>query len=241
MTNLFQKPIQLYSTGTPNGDKVHIFLEEAEIPYEAHTINIRVGEQLLPEFIAINPNNRIPVIIDPNNDNIKVFESAAILIYLAERIGKFLPPVSETKKRYEVLEWTMWQMGGVGPMFGQLNHFNSRDEKVPYAITRYHEESKRLLRILNKQLETEASKQTQNEKNSELWVAGGKYSIADICLYPWVRGYYQKRPEELESGAPFTKKWLEQIGKRPAVIRGEALCKIDNLSDPTAFGTFVKK
>jgi len=222
----FAKPIQLYSCGTPNGEKVHIYLEEAGIPFEQHIINIRIGEQLTPEFIAINPNNRIPAIVDPNTD-LKVFESAAILIYLAEKTGKFLPPVSEPKKRYEVLEWVMWQMGGVGPMMGQFNHFNSRDEKIQYAIDRYTNESFRLLRVLNSQLQ------------GKEYVAAGEYSIADICLWPWVKLFTGKFKEESDK-LTHVKAWVERIGEREGVQRGLKVCKIDSLPDPKGFGTFQK-
>jgi len=219
--------IQLYSCGTPNGDKVHIFLEEAGIPYEAHTINIRVGEQLQPAFLAINPNNRIPAIVDPTGDNGKpltIFESAAILIYLAEKHGnKFFAPATKIKEHYEILEWVMWQMGGVGPMFGQYNHFFSRTEKDEYAIERYRNESIRLMNVLEKQLE------------GKEWIAAGEYTIADMILYPWIHAVASKIDL-----APYKnlKRWDEKITARPAVQRAVKVCRIDSLPDPKKFGTF---
>jgi len=225
------KPIQVYSCGTPNGDKVHIYLEEAGIPYDAHTINIRVGEQFLPEFLAINPNNRIPAIVDPTGDNGKslpVFESAAILIYLAEKNGnKFFAPTSKPKERYEILEWVEWQMGGVGPMFGQFNHFNSRDQKDEYAIERYKNESLRLITILDSKLE------------GKEWVAAGEYTIADMVLYPWIHAIIPKLGNEAATFAN-VKRWDDKISARPAVQKAQKVCRIDALPDANAFGTFKK-
>ena len=145
--------IQLYTWATPNGKKVSVMLEEVELPYEVHPINIAKGDQLKPEYLAINPNNKIPAIIDtdgPGGKPLKLFESGAILMYLAEKTGKFLP--QEMAKRYEVIQWLMFQMGGVGPMFGQANYFYRLEEKVPFAIDRYYKEAIRLYKVLEQTL-----------------------------------------------------------------------------------------
>jgi GST-like protein len=166
--------IQLYTWATPNGKKVSVMLEELELPYEVHPINIAKGDQLKPEYLAINPNNKIPAIIDsdgPDGKPLKLFESGAILMYLAEKTGKFLP--QEMAKRYEVIQWLMFQMGGVGPMFGQANYFYRLEEKVPFAIERYYKEAIRLYKVLE---------QTLGQRD----YLAGDYSIADIATYPWV-------------------------------------------------------
>lgn len=200
--------IDAYSWPTPNGHKVHIMLEECKLPYKAHPVNIGAGEQFKPEFLAISPNNRIPAIVDsdgPDGKPISVFESGAILLYLAGKTGKFLP--KDTRGKYKVLEWLMWQMGGVGPMFGQANHFiNYAPEKVPYGITRYTNETKRLMGVLDKQL----------SKNA--FVAGKSYSIADIAIFPWVRGLTDERITWADY--PHARRWLDEVAARPAVQRG---------------------
>lgn len=203
--------IQLYTWATPNGKKVSVMLEEVELPYEVHPINIAKGDQLKPEYLAINPNNKIPAIIDtdgPGGKPLKLFESGAILMYLAEKTGKFLP--QEMTKRYEVIQWLMFQMGGVGPMFGQANYFYRLEEKVPFAIDRYYKEAIRLYKVLE---------QTLGQRD----YLAGDYSIADIATYPWV-GRHDGHNVKLEE-FPNVKRWFETISQRPAVKRGMAVPK----------------
>jgi GST-like protein len=195
--------IDLYTFTTPNGRKASVMLEEVGLPYNVHKIDITKNEQFTPEYIAINPNSKIPAILDQDTD-IKVFESGAILIYLAEKTGKFLP--IDQKGRFEVLEWLMWQMGGVGPMSGQLNHFKRfAPEKIPYAIARYEKETLRLYGVLDKQL---ADKE----------FICGDYSIADIATFPWV-SIYESQGLTLDNH-PNLKRWVETLQQRPAVQRG---------------------
>ena len=204
--------IQLYTWATPNGKKVSVMLEEVELPYEVHPINIAKGDQLKPEYLAINPNNKIPAIIDtdgPGGKPLKLFESGAILMYLAEKTGKFLP--QEMAKRYEVIQWLMFQMGGVGPMFGQANYFYRLEEKVPFAIERYYKEAIRLYKVLE---------QTLGQRD----YLAGDYSIADIATYPWV-GRHDGHNVKLEE-FPNVKRWFETISQRPAVKRGMAVPKM---------------
>ena len=204
--------IQLYTWATPNGKKVSVMLEEVEIPYEVHPINIAKGDQLKPEYLAINPNNKIPAIIDtdgPGGKPMKLFESGAILMYLAEKTGKFLP--QEMAKRYEVIQWLMFQMGGVGPMFGQANYFYRLEEKVPFAIERYYKEAIRLYKVLE---------QTLGQRD----YLAGDYSIADIATYPWV-GRHDGHNVKLEE-FPNVKRWFETISQRPAVKRGMTVPKM---------------
>ncbi len=203
--------IQLYTWGTPNGKKVSIMLEEVGLPYEVHPIDLGKGEQFSPEYLAINPNNKIPAIIDsdgPGGKSLTLFESGAILMYLAEKSGKFWP--QDIRKRYEVIQWLMFQMGGVGPMFGQANYFFRLQEKVPYAIERFHKEALRLYNVLNKEL-------GQRE------YLAGEYSIADIATYPWVWRHetHQVKLEEF----PNVKRWFDAISARPAVERGMEIPK----------------
>ena len=203
--------IQLYTWATPNGKKVSVMLEEVELPYEVHSINIAKGDQLKPEYLAINPNNKIPAIIDidgPGGKPLKLFESGAILMYLAEKTGKFLP--QEMAKRYEVIQWLMFQMGGVGPMFGQANYFYRLEEKVPFAIERYYKEAIRLYKVLE---------QTLGQRD----YLAGDYSIADIATYPWV-GRHDGHNVKLEE-FPNVKRWFDVISQRPAVKRGMAVPK----------------
>jgi len=198
--------IQLYTWATPNGRKISIMLEEIELPYEVHPVDLGRGDQLKPEFSAINPNRKIPAIIDsdgPGGQPLKLFESGAILMYLAEKSGKLLP--QERRRRYEVIQWLMFQMGGVGPMFGQANYFFKLEEKVPYAIERFHKEALRLYGVLDKEL-------GQRE------YLAGEYSIADIATYPWV-GRHQGHQVKLEDFAN-VKRWFDALSKRPAVKRG---------------------
>lgn len=198
--------IDLYTFTTPNGRKPAIMLEEVEIPYNIKMIDISKQEQFTPEYIAINPNSKIPAIIDRETD-ITVFESGAVLMYLAQKTGKFMP--TDLKKKYEVVEWLMFQMGSVGPMFGQLGHFkNSAPEKIPYAINRYETETLRLFTVLDGQLETKEFIATD-------------YSIADMAIYPWVAAY-QYLGVSLNNH-PHLKRWVKTMQKRPAVKRGMKL------------------
>ena len=202
--------IDVYYWPTPNGHKITIFLEETGTPYKIVPVNIGKGEQFAPEFLKFSPNNRMPAIIDhegPGGKPISIFESGAILMYLAEKTGKLMP--TETRAKYNVIEWLMFQMAGVGPMFGQRGHFmRAAPEKIPYAIERYTNESRRLLNVIDKRL-------------SESEYLAGAYSIADIATYPWVVGT-RREPEQLESRPNF-KRWLDAIGERPAVKKGVAV------------------
>jgi GSH-dependent disulfide-bond oxidoreductase len=204
-----QTMIDFYTFTTPNGRKVSIMLEEVGLPYTPHVIDIRKGDQFTPEFVAINPNSKIPAIVDQES-GLSIFESGAILIYLAEKTGKFLP--TETKARFQVLEWLMLQMGSIGPIFGQLNHFRKyAPEQIPYAIARYETETLRLYSVLDKQL-------AANE------FVCGDYSIADMAIYPWV-AIYKFQGLTLDSH-PHLKRWVEAIAQRPAVQRGMAVPKL---------------
>jgi GSH-dependent disulfide-bond oxidoreductase len=198
--------IQLYSWKTPNGRKVSVMLEEIALPYEVHAVDLGKGQQFTPEYLAINPNNKIPSIIDtdgPGGKPLTLFESGAILMYLAEKTGKFWP--QDMRKRYEVIQWLMFQMGGVGPMFGQANYFFRLEEKVPYAIDRFHKEALRLYRVLEQEL-------------SKKEFLAGEYSIADIATYPWV-GRHDIHQVKLED-FPSVKRWFDTISARPAVQKG---------------------
>ncbi|MBD2460119.1 glutathione S-transferase N-terminal domain-containing protein [Oscillatoria sp. FACHB-1407] len=195
--------IDLYTFTTPNGRKASVMLEEVGLPYQTHVIDIRKNDQFTPEFVAINPNSKIPAIVDHDAD-ITVFESGAILIYLAEKTGQLLP--TEAKARFNVLQWLMFQMGGVGPMFGQLNHFKKfAPEQIPYAINRYEKETLRLYGVLDKQLQDHE-------------YICGDYSIADIATYPWV-AIYNFQGLTLDEH-PNLKRWVETVAARPAVQRG---------------------
>ena len=211
--------IQLYSLGTPNGQKVSVALEEMELPYEAHKIDIMNGDQFTDEFVAINPNSKIPAIVDPNGPNgepLAVFESGAILIYLAEKSGKCLP--SDPAARSECLQWLFFQVGGVGPMFGQFGHFYKyAKEKIPYGIERYQNETKRLLGVLEKRLQ-------EGE-----FLIGAEYTIADMATFPWVGcldwGYKAAETLELES-FPTVMAWYDRCRERPASVRGLEVTKV---------------
>ncbi len=199
--------IDLYYWTTPNGHKITMFLEEAGLPYNIFPINIGSGDQFKPEFLKIAPNNRIPAIIDREptvgGEPISVFESGAILLYLAEKTNKLIP--TDVRDRVAALEWLFWQMGGLGPMAGQNHHFNRyAPEKIPYAIDRYVNETGRLYGVLNKRLE------------SREFVAGS-YSIADIASYPWITGY-ELQGQNLDN-FPHLKRWFEAIKARPSTIR----------------------
>ena len=195
--------IDLYTWTTPNGRKVSIALEELGLPYTSHAIDINKDEQFAPDFLKISPNNRIPAIVDRDN-GLSVFESGAILIYLADKTGKLLPKDGEA--RYRVLEWLMWQMGGVGPMIGQAHHFLRQNPgKAPYAEERYHKEALRLYGVLDRRLE------------GRDFVAGD-YSIADIAIWPWIARFEWHRVD-LNQFAN-VKRWYVSIAKRPAVQKG---------------------
>ena len=200
--------IEVYSWATPNGHKVHIMLEECGLPYRAHAVDIGAGDQFKPEFLAISPNNKIPAITDPDGPGgkpISLFESGAILLYLAAKTGRFLP--TDLAARYEVLEWLMFQMGGVGPMLGQAHHFRIyAPEKIPYAIDRYTNEAKRLYGVMNKRLA------------KRKYIAGSDYSIADMAIFPWLRSWKNQGIEWNDH--PHLKGWFDEIAARPAVVRG---------------------
>jgi GST-like protein len=199
--------IDLYYWTTPNGHKITIYLEETGLAYKIIPVNISKGDQLKPEFLAISPNNRIPAIVDrePTEGGapVAVFESGAILQYLAEKTGKLMP--SNLRGRYEVIQWLFWQMGGLGPMAGQNHHFSQyAPEKIPYAIDRYVRETNRLYGVLNKHLADRA-------------FIAGDYSIADIAAYPWIVPH-QRQGQSLED-FPHLKRWFEAIRSRPATVR----------------------
>ena len=199
--------IDLYTWGTPNGRKVSIMLEECALPYRVHAVDITKGDQSKPDFVAINPNSKIPAIIDsdgPDGQALTLFESGAILIYLAEKTGRFLP--SDARGRATVLQWLMFQMGGIGPMFGQTHHFRRfAPEQIPYAIDRYSNETRRLYGVLDKRL-------------SEAEFLAGDYSIADIATYPWV-SRHEWQGVDL-AGLPNVARWAKTIAARPAVEKG---------------------
>jgi GST-like protein len=199
--------IDLYTWSTPNGRKVSIMLEETGLPYRVHPIDIGRGDQFSPEFLAINPNNRIPAIVDqdgPEGKPFPLFESGAILLYLAWKTGRFLPqPVT---RQFECMQWLMFQMGGVGPMFGQVHHFlRSAPEPVPYAIERYTREARRLYKVLDGHLDKHA-------------YLADEYSVADIATYPWVARHDWHKVDLAEF--PAVKRWFDTIGTRRAVQAG---------------------
>lgn len=197
--------IELYTSSTPNGWKISIALEEMELDYNTHHVHIMEGEQKQDWYVKLNPNGRIPTIVDTDNDNFVVFESGAILIYLAEKTGRFLP--EDPKQRSVVLQWLMFQMGGIGPMQGQANVFyRYAPEKIPYAISRYQNECRRLFEVLDTRLEDNA------------YLGGEAYSIADMATWPWVRGYEWGGLNI--DGLSNLQRWINDIGSRPAVQRG---------------------
>ena len=200
--------IEVYSWATPNGHKVHIMLEECGLPYRVHPIDIGAGDQFAADFLAISPNNKIPAIVDPDGPDgkpISIFESGAILLYLAGKTGQLMP--DSVRDKYAVLEWLMFQMGGVGPMLGQAHHFRIyAPEKIPYAVERYSNEAKRLYGVMNKQL----------AKNK--YIAGKQYSIADIAIFPWLRSWKNQGIDWTDH--PHLKGWFDEIAARPAVKRG---------------------
>jgi glutathione S-transferase len=199
--------IDLYTAPTPNGRKVSIALEELGAAYEVHAIDLKSGAQKAPDFLAINPNGRIPAIVDRDADNFAVFESGAILLYLAEKYGRLLP--ASPTGRSTVIQWLMWQMGGLGPMHGQANvFFRYFPEKIPSVIKRYQDETMRLFGVMDRRLEQEE-------------FLAVEYSIADIACWPWVMQHDWAGLDI--SHLPNLQRWLAAIGKRPAVIRGAAV------------------
>lgn len=206
--------IELYYWPTPNGHKITLFLEEAGLPYRIVPVDIGAGDQFKPEFLAFSPNNRMPAIIDrapaDGGEPIGVFESGAILVYLAEKTGRFLPP--DLRGRKAVLEWLFWQMGGLGPMSGQAGHFlNYAQEAIPYAQARYGNEVKRLYGVLDRQLARHA------------FVAGESYSIADMAIYPWA-AIWERLQQDI-AAFPALDRWLEIVKARPATARAYALAE----------------
>jgi GST-like protein len=203
--------IDLHYWPTPNGHKVSILLEELEVPYAVFPVNIGRGEQFHPEFLKLSPNNRMPAVVDRDpaggGEPIAMFESGAILMYLAEKYGRFLP--QDVRGRYEVVQWVMWQMGGLGPMLGQNNHFrNYAPEQVPYAKDRYFREAERLYGVLDRRL-------------ADREFVAGAYSVADIASFPWARGA-DRQGIDL-AGYPNVARWITTIAARPAVVRGLAV------------------
>jgi len=213
--------IEVHTWPTPNGHKVHIMLEETGLPYEVHPVDIGSGAQFDPAFLAISPNNKIPAIVDrdgPGGRPISIFESGAILLYLAEKAGKLLPTAPHA--RWAAVEWLMFQMGSIGPMFGQYNHFNNyASEKIPYAVERYTNEVGRLYRVLDRRLA------------AATWLAGDEYSVADIAVFPWVRSNSRKG-EKLGADLPNVRRWYAAIDARPAVQRGFAVLSDRQRSGP---------
>lgn len=199
--------IDLYTWATPNGHKIHIMLEECALPYTAHAIDIGAGDQFRPEFLAISPNNKIPAIVDtdgPDGKSISMFESGAILLYLAAKTGKFLP--TEVRGKYLALQWLMFQMGGFGPMLGQAHHFRIyAPERIDYAVNRYTNEAKRLYGVIDKRL-------------AQAEFVAGEYSIADMAIFPWTRSHSNQGIDLADY--PNVKRWYEAINARPAVKRG---------------------
>ncbi|MFZ6639254.1 glutathione binding-like protein [Undibacterium sp. TC4M20W] len=200
--------IDVYSWPTPNGHKVHIMLEECGLPYRAIPVDIGAGDQFKADFLAISPNNKIPAIVDadgPDGKPIALFESGAILIYLAGKTGLFLGKTD--REKYEALQWLMFQMGSVGPMLGQAHHFRIyAPEKIAYAVDRYTNETKRIYGVIDKQLE------------KTTYLAGEKYGIADIATFPWTRSFANQGVDWAEF--PNAKRWFDAISQRPAVQRG---------------------
>jgi GST-like protein len=204
--------IDVYSWATPNGHKVHIMLEECGLrlgrDWQVHAVNIGAGDQFKPDFLKISPNNKIPALVDsdgPDGKPISLFESGAILLYLAAKTGKFLP--RSDRKKFEVLQWLMFQMGGLGPMLGQAHHFRIyAPEKIAYAIDRYTNEAKRLYGVLERQL--------VNNK----YVAGNQYTVADIAIFPWLRSWQNQGIDWADF--PHVKAWFDLVSQRPAVQRG---------------------
>ena len=209
--------IDLYTAATPNGQKVHIMLEETGLPYNEHYVSIDKGEQFAPEFLAISPNNKIPAIVDhdgPGGETVSIFESGCILQYLAEKTGRFLPDTP--LKRIETMEWLFWQMGGFGPMLGQAHHFRAyAPERIQYAYDRYSNEAQRLYQVLDRRLA------------GRDYVAAGEYTIADMAIFPLCR-LHGRQGQDL-ADHPNVKRWFDAIAQRPAVIRDMA--KLEDKAD----------
>ncbi len=216
--------IDVYSWPTPNGHKIHIMLEECGLPYRAVPVNIGAGDQFKPEFLKISPNNKVPALTDPDGPDgkpISLFESGAILLYLAGKTGRFLPGTD--REKYEVLQWLMFQMGGVGPMLGQNHHFRLyAPEKMEYAINRYTNEARRIYSVIDRRL------------SESPWLGGRDYSIADIATFPWLRNW--ERQGIVLSDYPALQAWFDKIAQRPAVQRGvQVLAELRRpLVDPKA-------
>jgi len=209
--------IEVYSWATPNGHKIHVMLEECGLAYRAIPVDIGKGEQFAPEFLAISPNNKIPAIVDPDGPDgepISIFESGAILLYLATKTGRFLPP--DLRGRYRTMEWLMFQMGSVGPMLGQAHHFRLyAPEKIPYAVDRYSNEARRIYGVIDRRL------------RESHYIAADEYTIADIAIFPWLRSW--KNQGIVLDEFPALKAWFEGIAARPAVQRGvEVLASLRN-------------
>ena len=200
--------IEVYSWATPNGHKIHIMLEECGLAYRAIPVNIGAGDQFAPEFLRISPNNKIPAILDPDGPDgepISIFESGAILLYLAAKTGRFLP--ADLRGRYRTLEWLMFQMGSVGPMLGQVHHFRLyAPEPIPYAVDRYSNEARRLYGVIDRRL------------GQSRYIAADEYTIADIAIFPWLRSW--KNQGIVLEEFPALKAWFDGIAARPAVQRG---------------------
>ena len=211
--------IELYTWPTPNGQKVHLMLEETGLPYQVHPVNIGAGEQFQPDFLTISPNNKMPAIVDtegPDGQPISVFESGAILMYLGEKTGRFYPQAP--RERWQVTQWLMFQMASVGPMFGQRGHFrNYAPEKIQYALDRYGNETKRIYGVIDRRL-------------AEVPYVAGEYSIADMAIFPWTRGHARQGIDIAEF--PNVKRWIDAINARPAVQKGLELLKDKIRSTP---------
>jgi GSH-dependent disulfide-bond oxidoreductase len=209
--------IEVYSWATPNGHKIHVMLEECGLAYRAIPVDIGKGDQFAPEFLAISPNNKIPAIVDPDGPDgepISIFESGAILLYLAAKTGRFLP--QDLRGRYRTLEWLMFQMGSVGPMLGQVHHFRLyAPEKIAYAVDRYSNEARRIYGVIDRRL------------GASRYIAADEYTIADIAIFPWLRSW--KNQGIVLDEFPALKAWFEGIAARPAVQRGvEVLASLRN-------------
>lgn len=200
--------IEVYSWATPNGHKVHIMLEECGLPYRVHAVDIGAGDQFKPEFLAISPNNKIPAIVDPDGPDgkpISLFESGAILLYLAAKTGRFLP--DDVRGKYAALQWLMFQMGSIGPLLGQAHHFRIyAPERIDYAVDRYTNEARRLYGVMDKRLA------------NSTYIAGPEYGVADIAVFPWLRSW--KNQGIAWADYPYLKGWFDEIAARPAVQRG---------------------
>ena len=222
--------IEVYSWATPNGHKVHIMLEECGLPYRVHPVNIGAGDQFKPEFLAISPNNKIPAIVDPDGPDgepMSMFESGAILMYLAAKCGRFMP--EDTRGRWTMLQWLMFQIGGVGPLLGQAHHFRIyAPEKIAYAVDRYTNEAKRLYSVMDRRIA------------KSRYFAGHEYSIADIAVFPWLRSWRNQGIDWVDY--PHLKGWFDEVAARPAVQRGvEVLAQmrkplVDETSREVLFG-----